>query len=318
MKQRNLEFCLLLLLLLLYTPVVFAETKKNTREWAVSWMLGLHAPKLKALNEGEFKSPFMGEVELENSAVDLVDIDGVDNVVPITNDLTRAEVRTFSELEPFDPGPFIGVNFVWKPNERWNLLIGWSMMEMESQNQNRVQFPLQGTLNEVDYFRQARINYTDLILGFRRLLYKNRKTRFYGVFTFHQLFDIDYREDHRFSFTEGQSEGFKRIFIQQAQTTAHLLIELGFGIEYEIFNWMTVEWDAGYMFGTRKFHLKDLTSRDDFTEEDRFDAANRLPPMVQNNRTGNVMYLAEDGSRYRNLELSFEGWKTMIKLTLHY
>jgi hypothetical protein len=271
--------------------------------WNVSPVLGIHSPRLTALNDGEFKAPLPGRGRLIFDQADA----GQDFDFVIQNALPNMRNGTEGGLE-------IG----FRLDERNTFFFGASVWESGATSSVRTEMPFQGTMTPVGYERSARMSYFQYFLGWQRtLLSEAKKFRLHGRIALHEMFDIDYREDLVFGFDTG-AETFKRIIVMESQATGLLAAQFGLSGEYFLVDWLSIGADLGYTMSLRRFELGNATLSTDIQAEDNLNF--RTP--VQLNAEQRLTYLAEARSyndvSYRNLELGFDGWRMAFRVNMYF
>lgn len=273
------------------------------KRWIVSPLLGVHSPKLSALNHGEFKAPTpgLGRIILDAGEA------GQDFEFIFTNALPEMKFGTEA-----------GIELGYILDDRNTVFIGASAWESGSSSTLRTEIPFQGSLTPVGFERSARMSYFQYFLGWQRtLLSEAKKFKLHGRLAMHQVFDIDYKEDMVFGFDTG-TETFKRIIVMESQATGHLMMQLGLGGEYFLTNWLSLGADLGYTASLRKFKLGNATLSTDVQPEDNLNF--RTPAQLDAEQR--LTYLAEARSyndvTYRDMELSFDGWRMLFRANLYF
>ena len=273
------------------------------KRWSISPMLGIHSPKLTALNHGEFKAPMFGRGRLIFDQTDA----GQDFDFAFDNPLPEMEFGTEAGIE-------LGLRL----DERNTLFIGASVWESGSTSSVRTEIPFQGSLTPVGYERSARMSYFQYFLGWQRtLLSEAKKFRLHSRLSLHEVFDIDYKEDLVFGFDTG-AETFKRLVVMESQATGLLMMQLGLGGEYFFTDWLSFGADVGYTVSFRKFELGNATLNTDIQPEDNLSF--RLP--AEPDARQRLTYLAEarsyDDLTYRPMELGFDGWRLLFRANMYF
>ena len=285
--------------LLFYFPVVLAEETRLS----VSSYLGLHKPALEDLNQHEFKAPIAGLADL----------------IVGTGDNITTDVFFLNPLPEFSPGVTAGLEFLWRLNDRYDFIIGGGTWEVSSRALKAGDFFLQGQPAEVVNERTAKISYNEFYFGLRyNLIRSPKKLKGYYRLTLNEVFDIDYREDLIFLFTSGDAEGVKKSMILQSQATGLLMIQPGFGADYYFNDTISVGLEASYLIGLKRVSLRDGRDDVDFLPTDNLSLW--LPQRVSP-ETGDLQYLSPhpvDNNDYTDIRLSFDGWKVLFKMNLHF
>jgi len=146
----------------------------------------------------------------------------------------------------------------------------------------------------------------------------------------HELFDIDYREDYVFRFTETPIPdllGVRRDLVLTAQTAALFAAQLGMGVEWMLRDWLSLGLEAGYLLSDQDFQLRDVKILDDFADNDQIDRSGLPGRALPNRRLGYLLpgTSAEDlrdpaqrARFYRQINLRFDGWRAGLKMTLYF
>ncbi len=280
------------------------EARAEWERWSISPLLGIHSPRLKLLNEGEFRAPLPGRGRLIPSGVE----EGVDFDFMIDNPLPA--MRRGTEA---------GVEIAFALDQQNALFFGASVWESGSAASMRTEIPFQGTLTAVGYERSARMSYFQYFLGWQRLLNPgHERWRFHTRVALHEVFDIDYREELVFGFNPEGVNTFKRFIVMDSQATGHFMFNLGLSSEYAFRDWFSIGADLGYTISARKFKLGNSTLTTDIQVEDNLNF--RTP--VQLDSQQRLTYLAEaesfDDVTYRDMELDFDGWRLLLRVNLHF
>lgn len=274
---------------------------EGDRKWGMSPYIGLYEPSLKLLNKGEFRSPYQG-------TADLIDLFGNNNNVTVPL-IFRAP------LPALNPGPITGLDFIWRINDKHDLLIGGGDWQSISSTSNPGVFPVQGAFESVIAQRKGNISFTEFHLGWRyNVVRKPNDHDFYLTFSIHDVFDVRYREDFSLLFLSGPPRSFRKSSIIESRATGLLLLQGTGGGEWFINDWFSISAEAGYVFGLKPLKLGNGNLNTDFRSTDNLFLE---LPIIQN-ASGTMQYKTENGAGYRDLKLSFEGWKALIKATIYY
>ncbi len=298
---------MVILVVLLLPGMVQAAQKKR---WSVSPMLGVEGPRLRLLNDGEFRAPLPGRGRLT--------LEG-------TGDNINFDFIVDNRLDPVDWGSTVGLEFQLLLSQRNSLLFGFSVWEGSSTSSVNAEIPFQGVLTPTIYKRTGKVSYFEYYVGWKRnLLVRPRKYNIYSRLSLRELFDVDYKEKFVFSFQGGPSESFKRVIVTESQATGILLLELGLGAEYFISDWVSIGGDAGYSLGFSKFELGDASKRDDLQANDNIQF--KLPAILDNK--GKLQYLSNaaafsddpsyEANNYRPLKLEFDGWRAFLRVNFYF
>lgn len=293
-------------------------------------MLGIHAPKLKALNDGEFKSPIVG---VGNVRPDLVEgqTPGPDTD---SGDAVPVAFGGPSELPDIGPTSNAGLEFQWIQNEKHSFIFGASSWEgYTSAELVPMRVPLQGRLRNSLFERRATLSYNEFYFGWRYNAFSRpKKFSLYTRVSLNELFDIDYRESLVFSFEDQPNRDpqlnfvdIKRIFILDSQATGVMLLQLGIGGEYFLSKSVSLGFESGYSFQPRLFTLRPYFIDSDAQQGDDFTVFYPALPDANND----LRYVRQDvqpstGWSANNLpptnemKLSFQGWKAAFRLTVYF
>ena len=302
---------LLALFLLLIPLGVHAERTFEEGAWTFAPVIGVGQPRLGAVYDGMFLSPFSGVAQLTTDLPE--DVEGE----------VTYPTQQFTFYNPLDRpiiGPEAGIEFRRQYGDKSDFIIGVGTWEVTSSADTLVLFPLQGEPdNQAEYTRRASISYTQYYLGFRRYARQRRNKRnIYIAVSAHEVFDVDYKEEHVFNFISGAPKGFKRIMVIQAQSTGILLLQAAFGMERRFSDRFSVSVEGAYIFGVKESTLRGVDVRHDFNVGDRL---TRAPaPIDVNIQTSEVVYLPEDGdlNNRQRAVLDFNGWKVLAKFSIDF
>jgi hypothetical protein len=273
----------------------------NERNWGLSPYLGLYNPSLKLLNNGEFRSPYEG-------TADLVDQFGNNNNITVP-------FRFRTPLPELNPGAMGGLEFQWRLNEKHSLLIGGANWEATSAATGQGFFPVQGAFESVISQRKGDISFTEFYFGWRyNVIHKPKKRDFYLNISIHDVFDVNYREDFSLLFLSGPPRSFRKSMVIESKATGLLLLQGMGGAEWYINDWFSLGAEAGYDFGLKSLRLGNGNLVTDFQSTDNLFLE---LPMIPNS-AGNMQYKVEAGGAYRDLRLSFDGWRALLKATIYY
>lgn len=296
---RGAGIAFAVLLCLSWSAAVTAAEKR----WSISPTIGVHSPRLTALNHGEFKAPMTGRGQLIFEGADVGE---------------SFDFIFENPLQEMKFGTEAGIEFGLALNERNTFFFGASVWESGSTASVRTELPFQGTLTPAGYERSARMSYFQYFLGWQRtLLSEARKFRLHSRVSLHEVFDVDYKEDLVFGFQSGEGS-FKRLIVMESQATGHFMMQLGLGGEYFLTNWLSVGADLGYTASLKKFKLGNATLTTDIQVEDNLNF--RTPARLDENQR--LTYLAEvrsyDDVTYRDMELGFDGWRFAFRANLYF
>lgn len=312
-------------LLLLAAPAASALDER----WSVSFSLDGHLPSLNHLDDGLYQAPFMGTATVlvqEGSAGGEL-IDG--------EDANETELIPFTFNNPIGPVRFAprgGVEFAWHANDRHAFLFGFGSMEHVATNQSTGNIPVQQFFvsNVVEGVRRGKISYNEYSLGWRYTMVNRDRFRFYSKVTVHEVFDISYREEWTFLFTDSPIDeliGVRRNMVTEAKSTSLFMGQVGVGVEVFLTDWMSIGMEGGYILGEREFSLREVDLRDDFTAGDALSRTG-LPFREMPDGTLGFMNpgttvdeLANPGTRddfYTPIRIGFDGWRAGIRFNLYF
>lgn len=269
----------------------------------VSTYIGVHRPALEDLNDAEFKSVIGGFATVFND---------VGNNEPV-------RIRFENPLPDLGMGINSGLEFQWRINDDYSFLFGGGTWEASSRAVASGGLYIQGAAAEVTNERVAKLSYNEFYFGLKRSIVDiDGKYKLYYRLTLNEMFDVDFREDMVFLFTEGKAAGVKKTMILQSQATGLLMLQPGFGSEYFFADWLSVGLDASYVIGLKRLTLRDGTSNTSFLPTDNLTFW--LPQKV-GAPSGDLQYLQHDYETindYSTIHLNFDGWKLLFKLNIYF
>ena len=246
--------------------------------------------------------------EVDEGTADLVDQFGNNNNVTVP-----FIFRT--PLPELNPGPMGGLEFQLPINDKNSLLIGGASWEASSSATGRGEFPVQGAFESVISQRKGDISFTEFYLGWKyNAIHKPRKRNLYLTLSLHEIFDVNYREDFSLLFLSGPPRSFRRSMIVESSATGLLLLQGGAGGEWFLNDWLSLSVEAGYGFGLKPLRLGNGHLTTDFSDNDNLFLQ---IPLIQSS-SGNMQYKVEQGGEYRDLRLTFDGWKALMKATIYF
>ncbi len=327
-KSRNTLALLMLTVISASLPAVCPAAQPADERWSVSFSLGGLVPNLDTLDNGLFKSPFTG------TATVFATEGGVGSGITGTaaNQTTDIPFRYEANLPPVSFATQGGVEFYWHPNERHAFLFGISSMEHTSVTNSVGNIPLQQYFvsNVVQSERRGTISYTEYSLGWQYNFFRRPRYRFYSRLSLHEVFDIDYRDDWSFVFTQSPIPdliGVRRDMIAQAQTASLFMGQIGGGVEWFLQDWLSVGLEGGYLVGQNNFSLGDVHILQDFQAGDGI-ARTGMP--YRDMTDGTLGYLSSTATPndleaastrenfYRPVRLRFDGWRVLLRLNLYF
>ena len=296
-SERGGRLAALALILAASSPAADAQ---EAGRWGFSPYVGVHAPSLRLLRDGEMRSPFEGEATLVDEAL------GLNVVEPFRFDIP---------LDARAPGRAVGVRFQWRVGERHALLLGLGTWAQEASATVEGLFPLQGAFEVVRAGRSARLSYNEFFVGWRYELDETDEgARWHLDLSVRELFDISYREEFVFLFLSGPPKSFRRAIVTEARATGALLGQAALGVEWPLGRRFALGLEAGYTVAAGKTSLGEGSVRTDFQATDNL---NLELPMIQGEE-GRMLYKDPASLAYRPLKLGFDGWKLLLQATIYY
>ncbi|HFD32446.1 MAG TPA: hypothetical protein ENJ28_07080 [Gammaproteobacteria bacterium] len=280
--------------------VAIAEVK-----WSVSPLLGVNSPDLGLLNDKVLGSSLglSGELLFSDGEGPRQVKYNIDNPLP--------KIRYGTEA---------GIEFQMELNPRNSFVIGMTSWEGVSTSLVKTTLPFQGKLKDTVYERRASISYLQYYLGWRRDLFKrHKKYTIYSRLMLSEVFDIDFRENFVFEFTDPANGGttFKRIRRLETQATGLLMLQPAIGGELFMREWLSIGFDFGYSYSLNKFELGNAIDNSDFQGQDSVSLTYPTGPSPENSRK--LGYLSDVGERtYEKMELDMNGWRALFKINVYY
>jgi len=273
-------------------------------EWSFSVLFGAHSPKLTALNNSVFKAPISGEGGI------------------IIDEVTEeeAEKREFNFNEGLPTNSYGGkaaFELQWHANASHSLIFGVGSWEKDAVSQSTGEIPTQGELYTIDFERRAKISYAEYSLGWRYTFLKKKNFLMYTRSSFHEVFDIDYREDFVFTYPpRGVDAGFRRIRVIEAQTASLFVGQVAVGGEWFFLKWLALGMEAGYMLGESSVQLRDVNLLTDFLPRDNIGFSDSGSIAYYNDHDG----LEETAPRLeaKKMKINFSGWQVMFRVNIYY
>ena len=176
----------------------FVSSSTSARPWKDGWVFspsaGVANPSLRDIYDFAFNAPISGSAQIEFDAVD-----------DQAGEFALAPLQSFYFENPLEEGgyrPEAGIEFRRLFGGRHDLILGVGAWEVGARSILPVVFPIQGNSeNDAIYERRGTFSYTQFYLGWRfNLGLRPRRFNLFTNFTLHELFDIDYKENHVFSF----------------------------------------------------------------------------------------------------------------------
>ena len=281
--------------------------------WNMSILVGTHIPRITGLRNGMLQAPMIGEGVLSPENTE----EGDDVNVPF---------HFRSPLSGKFNAAKSGIRFQWNNDSPVSMTFGFSTWEATAYGNTRVDFPIQGALENALYEREISLSYTEYHLGAIAELYKRDNNRIYGIFALNEIFDLDYREDLTFSFHEGTDEAFQRILVLEAQTASVFSSTFGIGSEWSYNKVVSFSAELSYLLGVKSARLKGTKLSHNVLMRDQINLNNLKYPFGSTPE-GNLTYLPKDATEaqlesgsdaYRKLDLSFSGWQFMLSMNIFY
>jgi hypothetical protein len=295
--RRLSTVCLTALLFVSYA----CHAQDDETKWSLTPFIGVNSPSLSQINNDVFSAPvqWSGNIVVQPSGTPQTEI------VTIINPLPKIQYAAEGGVE-------LGYNL----DENNALVLGYSTWEGSSSSTTRTVLPFQGIFSQVFFQRTGTFSYNSFSIGWRHKLWeKNRKWRLSSLLGLRELYDIDYREDMVFLFQTGPAQSFKRIVSVNPQATGVAMLRLGLKGEYFPTHWLSIGLRGGYNIGFQDFSLNNASIKSDLQSNDNVGTI-LLP--VRPGSDGKIQYLLSDGSGYRNLKVSMNGWDVMLGITLYH
>jgi len=277
------------------------QAQEDEAKWSLTPLIGVNSPSLSQINNNVFPAPvqWSGNIVVQPTGTPQTE------VVTITNPLPKIQFATEGGIE-------LGYNF----DSHDSLVLGYTTWEGSSSSTTRTVLPFQGIFSQVFYQRTGSFSYNSFSIGWRHKLYEDhRKWQLSTQVGLKELYDIDYREDMVFLFQTGPAQSFKRIVSVNPQATGVTMLRLGLNGEYFPVQWLSIGLRGGYSVGFQDFSLNNATIKSDLQSNDNVGTI--LLPM-RPGTDGKIQYLLQDGSGYRNLKVSMDGWDVMLGITLYH
>jgi hypothetical protein len=314
----------LVLAALLLGAVSTSFAQSGPYKWALSPALGLQAPQIKGLNDKALKAPLLGTGE----------------VCPTTScgDTTPSQTIYLANFpEPIGASANAGLELQWVQSERHVFLMGASTWDGSTESSIPAQLPVQQKLRNVDYIRRDKLSYNEFYFGWKYSLFSvPNKYRFYSRISLNEIFDISFREEHIFNIHEpkdsvnGDLDGVSRIFVGKGKTTGVLMGQFGFGGEYFLKKNISINGEWSYLLSERFFNFRDTSRDSNFAAGDHVvlvpsvrpsaqgQPLGYLPPDFDSSRDLTKETAGPDGVPVTNMNLRFDGWKLLFRLTIYY
>lgn len=297
-SQRWLSpVCLTALLLVSFA----CQAQEDESKWSLTPLIGVNSPSLSQINNNVFPAPvrWSGNIVVQPTGTPQTE------VVTISNPLPKIQYAAEGAIE-------VGYNF----DSNDALVFGYSTWEGSSSSTTRTVLPFQGIFSQVFFQRTGSFSYNSFSIGWRHKLFADhRKWRLSTNVGLRELYDIDYREDMVFLFQTGPAQSFKRIVTVNPQATGVTMLRLGLDGEYFPVPWLSIGVRGGYNIGFQDFALNNATLKSDLQPNDNVGTI-LLP--IRPGSDGKIQYLLPDGSGYRDLRVSMDGWDVLLGVTLYH
>jgi len=324
---------------LFFCAIVVAPVAQGDDEprWGFSIVIGGHLPNLSALNKGLYKSKLIGDADVLLYEAPLGSQQGQTGQTGagevVDQNITETQAFEFDNpLPEAVVGSHAGVEFLWHANNRHSFILGTGSMENASTNRVIGNIPMQQYFvrNSVLSEHRAKISYTEYTLGWRYNWMSKSRLKLYSRLSVHEVFDIDFRDDFSFTFLASPIQdlvGVRRVMVAEAQTAALMMGQVAVGGEWFLLDWLSLGFDAGWVFGDSDFTLKDVRVRDDFLAGD---SVNRSGMPYRELSDGTLGYLRPDatsadlsnpGTReeyYTPIHLRFDGARYLFRINMYF
>ncbi|MDH5694678.1 MAG: hypothetical protein OEZ47_16400, partial [Gammaproteobacteria bacterium] len=286
----------------------------GAKAWSEGWIFspsaGISNPALGDIYQYVFNAPFIGKATIQTDAPQ-----------DSTGEVTFPSQKFFFENPLPRSGfkPEGGLEFRRVFGGQHDFIVGVSTWETVSKSVTNVVFPIEGqSLNEAIYERRGTFSYTQYYLGWR--FYLGERTRRFNLYlgtSLHELFDIDYKENHVFDFISGEPAGFKKIVIYRTQATGLLSTQLTGGAEFRFTDRFSASFEASYMFRLLGGAFRNVSGESDISENaDRVEFEINKQVIYRNPLTGKVEALSPDGESHNPIKLDLDGWRFMFRFNV--
>ena len=282
--------------------------------WNISLQIGTHMPQISTLRNGLLKSPMIGRGTL----------------IPENREQGQTESVSFHFPSPLS-GDFNSaksmIQFEWRNESPVSMTFGFGTWEATAYGNTSVDFPIQGKMEKSLYERSVSMSYTEYNIGAKAKFYSRGDFNFFGQFYLNEIFDIDYREDLRFSFHQGTEDAYQRIVVLEAQTASLFTGVVGITSEWVFSKTVTFGARINYLLASQKVQLRNGKLNFNIQNQDQLNLNGILYPFATPNRqTGAIEYLPEDTSTeqldstgiHKPMNLSFSGWQFMLSMNIYY
>lgn len=287
-------------------------------KWALSPALGMQKPQIKGLNDKALKAPLLGTGEV-------CPTDSCGDTVP------SQTIFLGNYPEPIGASANAGLELQWVQSERHVFLMGASTWDGSTESSMPAQLPVQQKLRNVDYIRRDKLSYNEFYFGWKYALFTvPNKYRFYSRISLNEIFDISFREEHVFNIHGGDLDGVSRIFVGKGKTTGVLMGQFGFGGEYFLKKNISINGEWSYLLSERFFNFRDTSRDSNFAAGDHVQLVPSVRPSAQNQPLGYLPIdldpnidltkanTGPDTLPVTDMNLRFDGWKLLFRLTIYY
>lgn len=250
-------------------------------------------PDLKSFEDGAFKA----KTYVDGSVA------GNTQSSTITNDLPAFGASV-------DPALELGVTI----SDRASIYIGGFRWSESTSNTVETPFPLQDSLNQVEYARSAHLSFNDRYLGLEYRLNKGgEKFGLHGRIVVHQAYNIDYVEEYGWNVTGGPATGEKRTFKAEMGADNAYLPELAIAGTYAFLPWLTAAFDFGYVYDTSATQVRNRHYEGNVTGADQVSI---FLPIAATGSDGGIQHRAGSRDNMEDLKIDFSGWRVSARIVV--
>lgn len=306
------HFTLALVIYVITSSLTWAYDEDES--WNISLQIGTHMPQIATLRSGLLKSPMIGRGTL----------------IPENREQGQTESVYFKFPSPLS-GNFNAaksmIQFEWRNESPVSMTFGFGTWEATAYGSANVDFPIQGNMEKSLYERSISMSYTEYNIGAKTRLYTQGDFILFGQFSFNEIFDIDYREDLRFSFHQATEDAYQRILVLEAQTASLFSGVMGIASEWKFSKTVTFGAKLNYLLAFQKIQLQNGKLNFNIQTQDQLNLNNILYPFATpNQQTSAVEYLPGDASAdqigqpgvHKPMNLSFSGWQFLLSMNIYY
>ena len=120
---------------------------------------------------------------------------------------------------------------------------------------------------------------------------------------------------HGIPVPDGTRTELQKNCVVNPQATGVAMLRLGLDGEYFPVHWLSIGVRGGYDIGFQKFSLNNASIKSDLQSNDNVGTI-LLP--IRPGSDGKIQYLLPDGSGYKNLRVSMDGWEVMLGVTFYH